>query len=102
MTPAVPVGAAHELVEGAMLRLELDGRLYGVCRLEGRLVGFDARCPHVHADLTEGVLADGGVDCPQHLWHFDLRNGACTMVPDYAIELFEVRERDGQLELMLP
>lgn len=98
----LPVCAAHELGEGEVKRLEVDGRVLGVCRIDGRVAAFDARCPHMHADLTEGVIADGGVDCPHHLWHFDLSTGDCTMVPGYAIDLFEVRERDGQLELLLP
>lgn len=96
------VARVDELVEGALLRVERGGRVIGVCRHDGRLAAFDARCPHMHADLTEGLLHDGGVACPHHLWHFDLASGECTMVPGYRIDVFEVREEDGWVVLRAP
>ena len=74
----------------------------GVARLDGRLFAFGARCPHQHADLTDGILEDGGIACNDHLWRFDLASGECTMVPGARIPVFAVREEDGWILVELP
>ena len=35
-------------------------------------------CPHQRARLSEGVLAEGVLQCPHHLARFNLDDGACT------------------------
>lgn len=102
MSRSVDAGPVADLPEGAMRRIDVDGRMLGVCRHEGTLRAFDARCPHMHADLTEGILDGGGVDCPHHLWRFDLVSGQCLMVPGFEIEIFAVREQDGRVLVELP
>lgn len=102
MTRRVAAGEATDLLPGRMLRVRDGERVLGLARHAGRAVAFDARCPHLHADLTEGLLADGGVACPHHLWHFELDGGRCTMVPGYRIEVFAVREEQGRLWIELP
>ena len=35
-------------------------------------------CPHQRARLSEGVLAEGVLQCPHHLARFNLSDGTCT------------------------
>jgi len=79
------------------------GRLrIGLAYVDGKLRAFDTRCPHTGADLSEGILDGDGVDCPHHLWHFELTGGACTMVPGYGIDVFPVRIDDSWVVVELP
>lgn len=45
-----------------------------LARLDGRqMIGFQDRCPHRHAPLSQGRLVDGTLQCPYHGWRFDER-----------------------------
>ena len=86
---------SSELPEGGAKSRLLDGVPVGVARLGGRVAAFGALCPHQQADLTEGIVEDGGITCPAHLWHFDLSSGACGMVPGAQVPIYRAHEEDG-------
>jgi phenylpropionate dioxygenase-like ring-hydroxylating dioxygenase large terminal subunit len=45
-----------------------------LARLDGqRVVGFQDRCPHRHAPLSQGRVVEGTLQCPYHGWRFDER-----------------------------
>ena len=92
-------GASADLAEGAARSAMIDDVPLGVARVDGRLVAFHPLCPHVHADLTEGILEHGGITCPEHLWHFSLTDGSCPSVPGARVRLYPVREVDGWIEV---
>lgn len=50
---------------GALLVLWVDGRL--------RVLSDE--CPHRDLSLTEGVVRNGVITCPAHLWQFDVCTG---------------------------
>jgi hypothetical protein len=40
-----------------------------VTNVEGRLVAFQLRCPHMVRDLTKGTIMNGqAIECPSHGW----------------------------------
>ena len=48
-----------------------------LCNLDGMLVAYENRCPHLANPLSEGVLSDDGVlTCAAHEWEFDARTGS--------------------------
>lgn len=51
------------------------------------LVAFSALCPHQMGDLSGGMLAEGGIDCPLHFYRFDVRSGACLWPRDDGMKL---------------
>lgn len=93
---------AGELAEGTARSRELSDLPVAVCRLDGRLSAFHALCPHQQSDLAEGIVGRGGITCSDHLWHFDLRSGRCSMVPGAELVLYPVREEDGWIVVDLP
>jgi nitrite reductase/ring-hydroxylating ferredoxin subunit len=90
--------AVDELLPGRVRSAMLGGRPVAVVRGEdGALSAFGALCPHQHADLAHGLLEDGGITCPDHLWHFELPSGRCTSIPGAQLPLFPVREEAGEI-----
>lgn len=85
----------EELPEGAVRKTVVDGRHIAVARHGGMLHGFSAICPHQRHDLAEGFIADDGITCDSHLWHFRFSDGGCAQMPDASIPLFPAREEDG-------
>jgi nitrite reductase/ring-hydroxylating ferredoxin subunit len=66
-----PVEEGSEIVEHR-------GRRWRLLQLDGRLVAFEARCPHWLGPLDAAPVEAGVVTCPWHGYGFDLRTGACT------------------------
>lgn len=73
-----------------------------VVRGRSGLRAFPDRCPHAGAPLRGIRCADDAVVCPRHGWSFRLADGACPGHPLYALRLWEVREREGWVEVREP
>jgi nitrite reductase/ring-hydroxylating ferredoxin subunit len=85
----------EELPEGAVRREVVDGRHIAVARHRGVVHGFSAICPHQRHDLADGFIADDGITCGSHLWHFRFSDGGCGLIPGASIPLFPARDEDG-------
>ena len=102
----VDVGDATALAAGGRLDIEVDGVFVAVVQLDDGLHAFEDRCTHDGEPLAgaelEGDAATpcGVVICPRHGARFCLKTGAALTPPAYEpIRIFEVRERDGQIEV---
>lgn len=95
-----PALAAADLLEGKPTRVEVDGEAVLLYRENGTTYAIDAVCAHAGGPLDEGEIRDCTVQCPWHDSVFDLRDGRIVHGPTvHAQQAFDVRERDGQIEL---
>lgn len=86
------VGAIGDFGEGRPALVRVRGREVAVVKWKGEIYAVAARCPHMNALLSAGMvgpLLEGGckvgdisIDpevpllvCPWHGWQFDLRTG---------------------------
>jgi nitrite reductase/ring-hydroxylating ferredoxin subunit len=95
-----------ELATGKLAKVTVDGKSVLLARLEdGTPAAASAVCPHQAADLSEGMVYFGAVDCPLHHYLYDLRTGenryprnvyptdlAAGVAP---LPLYPVKEEDG-------
>jgi nitrite reductase/ring-hydroxylating ferredoxin subunit len=73
-TLRVPVSA---LAAGAAVRVAADaGPAALVALVDGAPYAVSDACPHRSTSLSGGLLRDGVVTCPGHLWQYDVRTGA--------------------------
>ena len=100
---SISVCPADELGEGEMRLVEADGRKIGVFRCAGGgLYAIEDRCSHDDGPLAEGEFDRDActVECPRHGSLFDLTTGRPKTLPAYVpVEVFEVREEDGEVKL---
>ncbi|WP_343227410.1 Rieske 2Fe-2S domain-containing protein [Rhodanobacter sp. DHB23] len=86
------------------VRVMLLDRPIVLARLDGQLVtGFQDRCPHRHAPLSQGRVVEGTLQCPYHGWRFDAQGalrelpgappGGC--IPGVRAQTVPVVEHDG-------
>jgi len=69
-------GSLDDLWAGEMHAVNLGAVDVLLCNLDGMLVAYEDRCPHLASRLSEGVLSDDGVlTCAAHEWEFDARTG---------------------------
>ena len=94
------VGAPGDFPEGTLRRVTAGGVPALVVRLEGALHAIAATCSHAGGPLDEGALEGTVVTCPWHGSRFCVRDGGVRGGPATIPQpSFEVRERDGQVEL---
>ena len=74
-------GSLDDLWAGDMRAVNLGAVDVLLCNLDGVLVAYEDRCPHLASRLSEGVLSEDGVlTCAAHEWEFDARTG-CGINP---------------------
>ncbi len=77
-----PILLAHELPEpdSPAIRVKLFGEFFVAFRdTRGRLGLLDARCPHRGADLSFGLVEEGGIRCGRCYWKFDVEGNILDM-----------------------
>jgi phenylpropionate dioxygenase-like ring-hydroxylating dioxygenase large terminal subunit len=76
-----PVCLAGEVGPETLAGVDIMGTRVIIYRdAAGKAVVQSAWCPHLGADLSQGVRVEGQVRCPYHHWRFDSA-GACSHIP---------------------
>ncbi len=97
---------AAELERRTLRKVRVAGSAVLLARLEdGALVAATAVCPHEGADLSQGRVYMGAIDCPRHHYLYDLRTGVNRYPRDVfpadltdtlaPLPLYPVREKSG-------
>jgi nitrite reductase/ring-hydroxylating ferredoxin subunit len=73
-------GAARALAKGPVSRDLLGRRLVAFRGGDGRPVVLEGRCAHLGADLGEGRVVGGRLQCAFHHWEYDA-DGRCARIP---------------------
>lgn len=98
----VAVGAAADFAEGSMRKVDAAGTAALVVRRNGTLHAIGNVCSHAGGPLDEGKLHGDLVKCPWHGSRFCVTDGSVREGPaTIAQPVFEVREREGAVELKL-
>ena len=92
---------ARRLARGQVRSYDMLGHRVAVWRDDaGSVHALDAVCPHLGADLEQGRLVDGCLECPFHHWRYDT-DGRCRwapgheQTPDRRARRYAVEERYG-------
>jgi len=74
-TASIDLGPLEDLKAQLPLVLDFDGQKVRIDEVEGELVAFSARCPHMLGPLEDAPIKNGCVTCPWHGYQFDVRTG---------------------------
>ncbi len=86
----VPVPEAERLGDRETLRVEIDGQVVAIVKLDGDFYAFQEFCTHDFKGFD--------VQCPWHNSCFDMRTGKVTNGPAKVdLKTFRVEARDGKL-----
>jgi nitrite reductase/ring-hydroxylating ferredoxin subunit/uncharacterized membrane protein len=96
----VAIGKDSDLSEGETIRVDVNGTMITVARLDGELFAFQEFCTHRFGPLSEGCLRNGQVECPWHRSRFDVRTGDVTQGPaKEPLRTFAVKVVDGTIRI---
>lgn len=91
-----------ELTENSARRLTLGGQDVSVTVIAGEVHAISDVCPHRGASLSEGLVRDGCVTCPSHLWRFSFIDGAKQADERTRVPVYPTRVIDGMVEIDVP
>lgn len=94
--------ALTDLADGALHDVQVDERDLCLAVVDGEPRAIANICPHRGAALSDGLLRDGCVTCPAHLWRFSLVDGIKQGDPRVRVATFPTRVIDGAVEVDLP
>ena len=77
---------------GTMRQVDLDKHEFLVARVGDEFLVSDARCPHLHGHLANGVLEGSVITCPVHHSQFDLADGHVIRWTDWKGAVLTVAE----------
>jgi toluene monooxygenase system ferredoxin subunit len=90
-------GTLDDIWAGEMRAVNLGATDILLCNLDGMLVAYEDRCPHLASPLSEGVLSDGVLTCAAHEWEFDVRTGRGVNPASACLHRYPVRVDDEQI-----
>lgn len=98
----VKVGESGEVGDGEMSSYTVGDRMIAIANIGGDLHAFDDVCTHKQCSLSEGEIDGTVVECPCHGGQFDILSGEVVEGPPLEpIDIFEVREEGGELQVSL-
>jgi uncharacterized membrane protein/nitrite reductase/ring-hydroxylating ferredoxin subunit len=102
-TVFVPVPEAEKLGDRETLRVEIDGEVIAIVKLDGNFYAFQEFCTHRFGSLSEGSFDGFNVQCPWHNSCFDVSTGRVTNGPAKVdLKTFRIETRDGKLCVGVP
>ena len=81
------VANKDDLKEGAMLKVEVNGKQIVLSMVEEKVYAIDEICTHEGGPLDEGELNGYDLKCPWHYAVFDVRNGKVSDATVWATNL---------------
>jgi len=94
----VRVARVEEIAPGALLRVEVAGRLICLANVGGAIYAVDDDCTHISGPLDQGELEGCVLTCPLHLARFDVRTGRVLRGPARDdLPTFAVRVEGGEV-----
>jgi 3-phenylpropionate/trans-cinnamate dioxygenase ferredoxin subunit len=105
MPTAVVVGALADLEPGTARKVEVDGHLVALVRIDDDVYAIGDTCSHANVSLSEGeVLPDEReIECWKHGSTFSLLTGEPQTLPaTQPVAVYEARVEDGQIVVVVP
>lgn len=102
MTDLVEVLKTSELPVGRAKAVLAGDRKIAVYHTADGFFASDNVCPHRGGPLGEGDLIGNEINCPWHLWGFDVRTGVCAGNVELSIATIEVHVEGESILVRLP
>jgi nitrite reductase/ring-hydroxylating ferredoxin subunit len=100
--PLVHVARVSEVPPESARECVVGDHVVAICHSAGAITAMDGRCMHAGGPLGEGLIAEGRVACPWHLWEFDCRTGEFDRNPAVRQQTYPVEVRGEDIFVDLP
>ena len=100
----VRVAGKADVAEGQVIGVRVGDKDVALYHLPGGdYRATDNICTHEYAQLSDGWLEDGCIECPLHAARFDVRTGKALCAPaDVDLPVYELKVEGDDLLVKLP
>ena len=100
----VRVAGVADVAEGQVHAVRVGSREIALYQLPGgEFRATDNICTHEYAQLSDGWLENGSIECPLHAARFDVRTGKALCAPaETDLQVFEVKVEGSELLVKIP
>lgn len=102
MSELVEIAKTGDLPPGRVKAFDVAGRRIALYHTASGFYATDNTCPHRGGPLAEGDLMGNEINCPWHLWGFDVTSGLCVGNPEISVTTHEVRVDGDRVLVRLP
>ena len=89
---------AGQVPEGKAAMVKIGDNFYAVCNDGGTFYATDETCPHEGGHLSRGLVHDGCIVCPVHLWAWNFKTGRNSAdMTHLKLKTYPCRLRDGKV-----
>jgi nitrite reductase/ring-hydroxylating ferredoxin subunit len=92
----------QSLLDEGRMRLETEGCAVLLALVDGEIHAVDDACRHRGTALSGGVVRDGVVTCPAHLWQYDVRTGRRHDTDGEPLGTYAVEVVGDEVEVTVP
>ena len=85
------VASREEIPQGQGKVVEIAGRAIALFNVDGKFFAVDNTCLHQGGPLGEGHLQGAVVNCPWHMWGFNVTTGLCEVNPEFKLQTHPVK-----------
>jgi nitrite reductase/ring-hydroxylating ferredoxin subunit len=86
-----------------MLAVSFGGRDLAIYDIGGTVYATDNLCTHAYAQLTDGTLEGGVIECPLHGGRFEVKTGRGLGPPiPCDLKTYPARIVDNEIQVLLP
>jgi len=97
------VAALAEIKEGEVIEARAGDTPVALCRVDGKIHALDDNCPHAFAQLSQGFVEGGEIECPLHGARFEIATGRCVAPPaDCDVQTYQIRVEGNDVYVGLP
>jgi nitrite reductase/ring-hydroxylating ferredoxin subunit len=95
----VRVAAVSDVAEGQVHGVRVGDREIALYHFPGgEFHAIDNICTHEYAQLSDGWLENGCIECPLHAARFDVKTGKALCAPaETDLKVFEIKAEGGDL-----
>ena len=97
MSQFLEAGSVDEIPLGRAKLVEAGGRAIAVYHTADGFFATDNVCPHRGGPLAGGDLIGNEINCPWHLWAFDVRTGLCAGNRDISVTSYPLVVEGGRI-----
>ena len=97
-----PVCALDEVPPMMPRRVQAGGRSMLVCRAGDTVFALDEICPHKHKSMAFGIVHQGTLTCPHHMYPFELDTGRCRRRRCPPVQTYDAAVAGGRVWIKPP
>jgi len=100
--PFIKVATLAQVPPESAIEVMVGDQPYAICNTGGSIRALSGVCIHRGGPLGQGLIHEGHLTCPYHLWEFDCATGAYDFDPSQRVPIFEVKVEGEEIFLQVP